>query len=156
MTITPQTTDTGARAPRTGHVVDPLGELAFKVDIPGRAIGRFAECTGLAVEYDVMEYAEGGNNDYVHHLRGRVRYPNVVLRRGVTFEDALLRWFYAVEKPSQRPNLTITLLSPKGDTIRHFALKAALPVKWTGPIATMKGAPEAATESLEIAHQGFV
>ena len=156
MTITPQTTDTGARPPRTGHVVDPLGELGFKVEIPGRPIGRFAECAGLAVEYDVMEYAEGGNNDYLHHLRGRVRYPNVVLRRGVTFEDALLKWFYEVSTPSQRPNLTITLLNTKGDTIRHFALKSALPVRWTGPTATMKGTAETATESREIAHEGFV
>lgn len=156
MTTTPLTSDSQGTTPRTGNIVDPLGELGFKVEIPGRTIGRFAECTGLAVEYDVMQYAEGGNNDFVHQLRGRVRYPNVTLRRGVTYEDALLKWFYAVEKPSQRPNLTIVLLDQKGNSVRHFALKAALPVRWTGPSATVHGGTEAATESLEIAHQGFV
>ena len=151
----PLTSDSSGTSPGTGGVVDPLGELAFKIEIPGRAIGRFAECTGLAVEYDVTEYAEGGNNEFVHHLRGRVRYPNVTLRRGVTYEDALLNWFYAVEKPSQRPTLTIVLLNPLGATIRHFALRGALPVRWTGPDASSHGSG-AATESLEIAHEGFV
>jgi phage tail-like protein len=73
----------------------------------------------------------------------------------VTYEDALLKWFYAVEKPSQRPTLTIQLVDQLGTTIRHFALRAALPVRWTGPTAGGNGTA-AATESLEIAHQGFV
>ena len=27
------------------------------------------------MEFDVFEWAEGGNNEFVHHLPGRVRYP---------------------------------------------------------------------------------
>jgi phage tail-like protein len=152
---TPLTSDASEARPGTGKIVDPLADLSFKIEIPGRSIGRFAECSGLSVEYDVTEYAEGGNNDFVHQLRGRVRYPNVTLKRGVTYEDALLKWFYAIEKPSERPTVTITLLNPLGATIRHFALRAALPVRWTGPAAS-SGTGGAATESLEIAHQGFV
>ena len=151
----PTTIDTSGRRARTAATVDPLGELGFKIEIQGRTIGRFAECTGLAVEYDVMEYAEGGNNEYVHQLRGRVLYPNVTLRRGVTYEDELLQWFYADESPSERSDVTITLLDALGATIRHFALTGALPVRWTGPTATT-GSGGVATESLEIAHRGFV
>jgi hypothetical protein len=29
---------------------DPVAELRFKVDLPGVNIGRFRECTGIAVE----------------------------------------------------------------------------------------------------------
>ena len=152
----PTTSDSRGPGTRTAAAVDPLGELTFKIGIEGRAIGRFAECTGLAVEYDVTEYAEGGNNQFVHQLRGRVRYPNVVLRRGVTYEDELVKWFFAIEKPSARPTLTITLVDPIGATIRHFALSAAMPVRWVGPSATTGDNGGAATESLEIAHRGFV
>jgi phage tail-like protein len=155
MTTAPTTADATATGTRTAATVDPLGELAFKIAIQGRAIGHFAECTGLAVEYDVLEYHEGGNNEFVHHLRGAVRYPNVVLKRGVTFEDELLKWFYATEKPAKRPTVTITLVNPLGTTIRHFALSGALPVRWTGPSST-SGSGGTATESLEIAHRGFV
>jgi phage tail-like protein len=155
VSVAPTTSDARQSGTRTGTVPDPLGELAFKIDIQGHAIGRFAECSGLGVEYDVLEYQEGGNNEFVHHLRGAVRYPNVVLQRGVTFEDELLKWFYAVEKPSQRPTVTIVLVNTIGATIRHFALRSALPVRWTGP-SSASGASGAATESLEIAHRGFV
>jgi phage tail-like protein len=151
----PSTTDTKPGGTRTGRPLDPLGELAFKVQIQGMTIGRFAECAGLAVEYDVTEYAEGGNNGFVHHLRGAIRFPNVTLRRGVTHEDLLLRWFYETRKPEKRPLVTITLFDPRGQAIRHFALTGALPVRWTGPTAT-SASRGAATESLEIAHQGFV
>jgi phage tail-like protein len=139
----------------TAGMKNPLGELTFKIEVQGKPIGRFAECTGLAVEYDVTEYAEGGNNEFVHKLRGRVRYPNVTLRRGLTDEDALLRWFYATASPGQRPTVTISVLDPMGKPVRHFALSAAQPVRWTGP-STVSESNRAASESLEVAHAGFV
>jgi phage tail-like protein len=158
MASTPTTSDSSDSGTRTGSGIDALGELSFKVVISGgggATIGRFAECTGLAVGYDVTPYAEGGNNEFVHQLRGRVTYPNVTLKRGVTYQDGLLRWFYESHKPSQRPTLTIQLINAEGATLRHFALAGALPVRWTGPNVNA-GSSGAATESLEIAHQGFV
>jgi phage tail-like protein len=151
----PATTDGKPGGTRTGRPVDPLGELGFKVQIEGITLGRFAECAGLAVEYDMTEYAEGGNNAFVHHLRGAMRFPNVTLRRGVTHEDQLLRWFYETRKPEKRPPVTITLYDTRGHAIRHFTLTAALPVRWTGPTATSSSGG-VASESLEIAHRGFV
>jgi phage tail-like protein len=153
--MSPTTTNGSPPDGGPGAQVDPLAELAFLIAIQGREIGRFAQCTGLGVEYDVLEYAEGGNNEYVHQLRGRVRYPNVVLGRGITHEDALLRWLFTAEAPSQRPTVTITLQDPTGKPVRHFALAAALPVRWTGPSA-QTGSGAAATETLEISHAGFV
>jgi phage tail-like protein len=152
--MSPITTN-GTPAARPGKPVDPLAELAFLIEIQGRVIGRFAQCSGLGVEYDVLEYSEGGNNEYVHQLRGRIRYPNVVLGRGITHEDELLRWLFTAEKPSQRPTVTITLQDPTGKPVRHFALAAAVPVRWTGPSAAA-GSGAAATESLEVSHAGFV
>jgi phage tail-like protein len=153
--MSPTTTDGTETAATPGTPVDPLADLAFLIEIQGREIGRFAQCTGLGVEYDVLEYAEGGNNEYVHQFRGRIRYPNVVLGRGITYEDELLRWLFTSEQPSQRPTVTITMNDPTGQPVRHFALSAALPVRWTGPTAEM-GFGSAATETLEISHAGFV
>ena len=153
--MSPTTTNGSPPGGGPGAQVDPLAELAFLIAIQGREIGRFAQCTGLGVEYDVLEYAEGGNNEYVHQLRGRVRYPNVVLGRGITHEDELLRWLFTAEAPSRRPTVTITLQDPTGKPVRHFALAAALPVRWTGPSA-QTGSGGAATETLEISHAGFV
>lgn len=158
MPSTPTTSDAASSGTRVGSGIDPLTELGFRVEIQGgagKALGRFAECTGLSVGYEVTSYAEGGNNEFVHQLRGRLSYPNVTLRRGVTYEDALLSWFYETQQPSKRPTVTISLVNGEGATIRHFALIGALPVKWTGPNVNA-GSGNTATESLEIAHQGFV
>ena len=73
---------------------DPVAELRFKVQLqPDLNIGRFSECTGISVEIETKEYMEGGANDFVHKLPTRVKYPNIVLKRGITHEEALLQWF---------------------------------------------------------------
>ena len=153
--MSPSTTAGRSAAPAPGRGVDTLGDLSFTVKIPGREIGQFAECSGLAVEYDMLEYVEGGNNLYTHRLRGGAKYPNVTLRRGVTFEDGLMQWFYATEQPASRPTVTITMLDAFGKAVRYWALGQAQPVKWTGPDGKA-GGNAAATESLEISHIGFV
>jgi phage tail-like protein len=145
-----------ASAPQTnGATPDPLANLRFRVDIPGIEIGRFAECTGLAYEYEVLEYLEGGNNAVVHRLRGRVRYPNLVLGRGVTSEDGLLKWFFNYQAGADRPTVTVTLLGDNGIDRRSFAFASAFPIKWSGP-ETSAGAGDSMNEKLEIGHLGLI
>jgi phage tail-like protein len=138
---------------------DPVGELRFKVDltkaVPGAEIGRFSECTGLSAEWEIQTYAEGGQNRFEHKLRGRLKYPNLVLKRGVTHEDALLKWFFQSQDRTQRGQITITLLGPDGNAVRSFGFANAFPVKWTGPNFNA-GSNSIAVESLEIAHDGLV
>ena len=153
--MSPTTTAGSTAAAAPGRGVDTIGDLSFSVKIPGREIGQFAECAGLAVEYDMLEYVEGGNNLYTHRLRGYAKYPNVTVRRGVTYEDGLMQWFYASEKAAARPTVTITMLDAAGKPVRYWALGQAQPVKWTGPDGKASG-NGAATESLEISHIGFV
>jgi phage tail-like protein len=119
-------------------------------------IGRFAECTGLAIEYDVMEYHEGGNNDFVHKFRGPAKYPNLVLKRGVTKEDALMKWFRKCQTKADRMAVTVSLLGPAGGSskVRTWSFAGAYPVKWTGPNLNA-GSNNLATETLEIVHQGL-
>jgi phage tail-like protein len=135
---------------------DPLVQPArcFQVEIPGLTIGVFTRCSGLEVEYDVVEYAEGGENGYVHKLRGRMRYPNLLLSRGVTNEAELLDWLYQSREAGERPTATISLLSEGGEVQRAWAFGQALPVRWVGPTLAETG--EIAGESLEIAHTGLL
>jgi phage tail-like protein len=129
----------------------------FKVDvgsINGKTVGTFRECSGLEVEWEVLEYAEGGENRFVHKLRGRARYPNLQLKRGVTSETALLEWFLACQEHTQRHDLTVSLCDNAGHVVRTWSFAGAWPVKWQGP-ALNAGGGALATESLEIAHDGF-
>jgi phage tail-like protein len=133
---------------------DPVGELRFKVDLPGLSIGRFRECSGIQVEVETMDYAEGGSNDFVHKLPTRVRYPNVVLKRGVTHEEALAKWFFDSRYTPQRKDMTITLHGPAGDPVRSWTFMNAYPVKWTGPNLNA-GSSQIAVETLEVVHNGL-
>jgi phage tail-like protein len=136
----------------TGTTAETLPELTFLVEISGVTIGQFSECSGLSVEYDVMEYAEGGNNDFIHKLRGRARYPTISLRRGVTSQDALLKWFFDGPQADQ---LTIKLLDESASPIRAFGFASPIPIKWSGPDMAA-GSNGMAMESLEIGHNGMV
>jgi phage tail-like protein len=133
---------------------DPVAELRFKVDLPGLTIGRFRECSGIEVEVETLDYMEGGSNDFVHKLPTRVRYPNVVLKRGVTHEEALAKWFFDSRYTPQRKDMTITLLGPGTKTVRSWTFMNAYPVKWTGPNLNA-ASTQIAVESLEVVHNGL-
>jgi phage tail-like protein len=140
----------------SAQLPDPVGELRFQVSIGGVTIGEFAECSGLTVEYDVFEYQEGGESRFVHKLRGGLKYPNLVLKRGVTYEDALLKWFFDQQTDrDKRDNVTLDLLGDDGKQVRTWSFAAAFPVKWSGPSFSAKST-NIATETLEIAHQGLM
>jgi phage tail-like protein len=134
---------------------DPVGALRFLVKADDCTIGRFAHCHGLSAEYEIEEYAEGGQNAFVHKLRGRMRYPNLVLSRGITHESGLMDWFLQTKKAGERGSISVSLLGPDGKPVRRWGFEGAFPVRWEGPVLNARS-HTAATETLEIAHRGFV
>lgn len=134
---------------------DPVGGLRFLVKADDCTIGRFAHCHGLAAEYEIEEYAEGGQNAFVHKLRGRMRYPNLVLSRGITHETGLMDWFLKTKSAGKRGSISVSLLGPDGSPVRKWGFESAFPVRWEGPVLNARS-HTAATETLEIAHRGFV
>jgi len=134
---------------------DPVGALRFLVKADDCTIGRFAHCHGLSAEYEIEEYAEGGQNAFVHKLRGRMRYPNLVLSRGITHETGLMDWYLKASKAGERGNISVSLLGPDGKPVRQWGFEGAFPVRWEGPVLNARS-HTAATETLEIAHRGFV
>jgi phage tail-like protein len=143
-------------APSGNAPPDPVGELRFQVQIDDVVIGVFAECSGLQMEYDVFEYQEGGQLSFVHKLRGGVKYQNLVLKRGVTHEQALVTWFLDRSTDrDDRGNIIVNLIDDTGQQVRSWAFASAFPVKWSGPSLSAKS-NNIATETLEICHQGLV
>lgn len=140
-------------APGSGHP-DPTGERRFRIQLGSDPIGDFSECTGLSVEYEVFEIQEGGQNGFVHKRRGRAKYPNLVLKRGITHEDVLMRWFKECQEKTARREITLALIGPDAKPVRQWGLTRAFPVKWQGPNFNA-GSSSVATETLEIVHEGF-
>jgi phage tail-like protein len=134
----------------------------FLVEVDGVEIGRFMEISGLEVAVGVDDVEEGGENSYVHKLPGRMTWPNVTLKRGITQNDGLLAWlgkssgeqFAASGNKLTRSTAAITLVGPSGKRLRAWEFDGAFPVKWTGPNFAVSST-DMAIEELEITHHGF-
>lgn len=136
------------------------GSFLFEVD--GVSIGTFAEVYGLEVHVAVTTYAEGGENGFLHQLPGRMTWPNVVLRRGVTDSDALFSWvnktsgsgFAANSNKLSRSTGAITALGSNGSRLRTWELQGVIAVRWSGPTFNV-GSDHNLSEEIELAHHGF-
>jgi phage tail-like protein len=133
--------------------ITPVSLFVVKVrDID--TVGMFTRCSGLELQFDVLEYAEGGNNEFVHQLPGQLRYPNLVLTRGLTNQDAVFKWFSATRSQPQLKEVAVTFQTQRQQAIRTFTFADAFPVRWSGPAAEA-GSAGAPFETLEIAHGGL-
>jgi len=135
---------------------DPFGAFNFLVEIDGVTKAAFMEVSGLGLEIDVIEYREGGDPSLgARKLPGRIRYSNIVLKRGITVDSSLWDWIKRViDGAVLRANMTITLLDDQRQAVVRWNIKRAWPAKWTGPALNAKSS-EVAIESLEIAHEGL-
>ena len=129
----------------------------FVVDIQGLNVklGYFTQVTGFSTQVDVLEYAEGGQNTFVHRLPTRTKQGNITLKRGViTSDTALVTWYQKTVVQAQPVTLVITLRDTADKPIRTWNFINAYPIKWTGGDMNA-GGTEFLTESLEVAHNGF-
>jgi phage tail-like protein len=134
----------------------------FLFEIDGVEIGVFTEVSGLELKVDVHSFEEGGENSFVHKLPGRISWPHIVLRRGVTDSDALFSWvnksagdgFSANGNKVTRCTGAITVINSRGDRERAWEITEVFAVRWTGPNFDAS-ANEPLHEELEIAHHGF-
>jgi phage tail-like protein len=131
--------------------------LAFKflVEIHGIVIAGFSEVSGLQAEVEVETIEEGGVNEYVHKFPKKVKYSNIVLKRGLTDSSALWDWNREVTNGKiNRKSGAIILLDLEGKQKWRWNFKNAYPVKWSGP--EFKADSNAvAIEVLELVHEGL-
>ncbi|MEA2511226.1 MAG: hypothetical protein QOG89_825 [Thermomicrobiales bacterium] len=139
------------------NAIPPLQSGRFLVEIGAEVVANFQECTGLTVEVEVQEYVEGGNNEFIHKLPGRMKYTNITLKRGISDNPQFATWRPRVEggKISVQPkNLSIILFDHAGQTVKTWEVSEAYPVKWTGP-DMRASSMDVAIETLELAHRGW-
>jgi phage tail-like protein len=142
--------------------MDPPFAGKFVFTVEGQTIGAFTEVSGLSVSIDVEELAEGGQNQYTHKLPGRMKWPNLVLKRGITNTDNLFEWFAKSSGDGfagsgnrlDRHNGAVELRDAAGKTVRKWEFTGAYPVKWSGP-KLAASAKDLAVEELEVCHRGF-
>jgi phage tail-like protein len=153
----------------TGARVDHFATFQFQVEIDGKKVATFSECSGLELNVKYDEVREGGQNEFVYRLPGRVEYGNLILKRGYLPADGaaagdglseFFRWcLTALNRPGsqvQSRDVTVTLVSQgQGTSIYAWVFCRCYPVKWSGP-AFKTGDNAIAIESLELAHEGLL
>jgi phage tail-like protein len=133
-------------------------------------LGGFAEASGLNAELEVETYQEGGNNVAPLRFAKVGKYPNLVLKRGVTTRTDLWDWHLQVLEgaaPMTRKSGLVILFDRGGPGAGNLALAGlprtpiaawyvskAIPERVQGPQLDAKS-NNVAIETLELSHQGL-
>jgi phage tail-like protein len=151
--------------------IDPLSTFNFYItlidssNVAGTLISAalnyfvagFSECSGIDASIEVIDFKEGGVNDYVHKLATRTSFSNLTLKHGVIFlSDDLWTWHNGwVQGNGKRKDGLIVLLDESRSPAKVWKFKRGIPSKWVGP-SLNAAQSNVAIESLEIAHEGLV
>jgi phage tail-like protein len=141
---------------------EPSINSYFLFEVDGVQIGWFSEVTGLSVSVAVEEIHEGGQNGFAHKVPGRMSWPHLVFRRGITESDALFAWmsktsgegFAGAGSKLKRSTGAVTVLDSHGTRLRAWEFEGVYPVRWTGPDFD-SASNQPMLEQLEVAHHGF-
>jgi phage tail-like protein len=131
--------------------------IYFKVTIDkSNDLGGFSSCSGLGCSVETVKHQEGGNNGFVWQLPTHITYTNITLSRPVCRDSAKLTdWIASFAANVTRCTASIEALNPDGETVATWNLNGVIPVRWTGPKLDQES-PKVATESIELAHHGFL
>jgi phage tail-like protein len=145
-----------APSAQPGNWVDPYRAYNFKLLINGVTEGHFTEVTGIGVRVQQIAYREAGDHATVRAIPGRVTYPPITLRYGLTSSSELWDWLMAtVAGQVARREASIVMLDPAGATeVLRWNLQRAWPQEWYGaPLDA--SSQELAIETLVLAHEGL-
>ncbi len=137
----------------------PPASFFFNVNINGENM-QFQEVSGLDVEMEVFDVAEGGINDYKHRLPGRTTYKNLVLKRGLVYSNTkIYNWVKNTlqnnlnNKINTKP-ISVSLFNENKEEIVTWNFLRAYPVKWS--VSNLNAEQNAiAIETIEFAYQKF-
>ena len=101
----------------------------------------FSACEGLEMSMEPKTFQQGGLNTEQIHLAGPVTYAQLTLKRGMSKDFGLWRWFQAMMKPDRRSlrgQATVVMLDANRQEQVTFKLKDCLPIKLRAPALNAK------------------
>ncbi len=94
---------------------------------------RFQQVSGLSVQVQTEEIAEGGENRFKHRLPQGLAYEDLELKRGMVNDSELIFWCReAIEQFEFQPrNILISLLDEAHVPVSSWQVVHAFPVHWS-------------------------
>jgi phage tail-like protein len=138
----------------------PFTAFNFSVEVTPRGASAplvsaaFSDCDGLEMTMEVKTIRAGGENDRQIRLHGPAAYANLTLKRGMTTDFGLWRWFeQSLADPSMRADAEVVLLAADGEAPRaRFRMSRCVPVKMRAPALSAKDGA-VAVEELQFAYE---
>lgn len=139
-----------------GQRIDPYKNYNFVVEVDGISTAGFSSCVIPDSSVEVIEYREGSDaSNGSRKLLGRVKYSNLILKRGLTNSLTLWTWYKSVLTGiADRRMITVTLLDDTRNPVLKWSFSNAWPTRYEGHQLQAKG-NDVAIETLEIAHEGM-
>lgn len=134
---------------------DPFMAFRFEVSIDDLPVAGFSTCTGLQLETEVLDYAEGGLTTHLLKFPGRTKQVNLVLKRGIV-DRKLWDWYFDLTQGTVTfHNGSIVVHDASGnEDVMEWKFTRAFPTKWVGPeLNAMQSI--IAVETLELCHEGL-
>jgi len=142
----------------------PPGAFYFSVSMVGASQAgidaSFQEVSGIEATLDVENVEEGGENRFSHRLPRIVKYPNLVLKRGLVTSGSLLAdWLTStlaagLAQPVVPKDLLVTLLNMRKSPLLSWTFTRAFPLRWE--LAQLNSERnEVLIETLELSYDYF-
>lgn len=116
----------------------------------------FSEVDGLEMTMEPKTIREGGNNTTMVHFVGPVSYGQLTLKRGMTPNFDLWKWFSRVNSPGYRglrSRLEVVVVSSDGaKEDARFIADGCLPIKLKAPAMNAKEG-QVAVEEMQVVYQ---
>jgi|DewCreStandDraft_4_1066084.scaffolds.fasta_scaffold117285_2 phage tail-like protein len=117
---------------------DPLVSFNFAIEVQDQVTGFFTEVSGLGSETEVTEHKVMGpkGQQIVKQVAGRLKWEQIVLKRGITANMDIWDWRKMVEDgqlEEARRNGSIVMYDQTGGEVARWNFERAWPSKVTGP-----------------------
>ncbi|MET0398117.1 MAG: phage tail protein [Longimicrobiaceae bacterium] len=142
----------------------PFTAFNFLVEVEVRGVSEelcsaaFSECDGLEMNMEPKTIREGGRNSGPVHMLGPVSYGQLSLKRGMTANVDLWRWFERVHSPGQgglRGTAEVVMLAADRSIEQlRFRLEGCLPVKLKAAALSGKDG-QLAIEEMQVAYESL-
>lgn len=155
--------------PPRSRPVDPAVNFKFQVEVDGFTSIGFHKVSGLKESSEVIEYREGTDPITMRKLPGMVKYPNLVLEKGLTDNTDFEDWRTDVVNIQESGNLgpdgvpsadlrrTVHVIATNMDG--GFTWVWEFFEAWPCDLETTElnaSANEVLIDKCELAHEGFV
>jgi phage tail-like protein len=136
---------------------DPLVGFHFMVDLEQAGLsGYFTEVSGLGSETETIEHkVVNGGIEVVLQVPGRLKWENIVLKRGITSNLDMWDWRKKVENgdvAGARSDGSIVMYDQTLTEVARWNFQSAWPAKISGP-SVKSDSNEIGVEELTLVHE---